>query len=585
MTVLEMPTPDPRTLDESVRPFAEALALRYSIRRTIGSGGMGVVYLARDRRLDRLVAIKTLLPQLASDRMLRERFVREARAAGGMSHPNIVSIHEADEIDGHVYFVMGHVDGESLAAHVRAHGRLQPRTVAGYLRDVAAALAHAHGRGIIHRDIKAENILIDGATGRALVTDFGIARLAEAAPLTATGQLLGTVYYLSPEQVSGDRVDGRSDLYSLGVVGFLALTGRFPFEGDLASAVLVAHVTKTPPPVASVVGGLPPTLAAIIDRCLAKDPPARFPSAEALLAALDEMVRQMDRGISGHRAGRLSDAEAQSIWQRAAELQAMTGEFVRPPAIPRPREPGRGQARGSGLEVREVRSVAAEAGIDVRYVDHALVEHGVSATGRVLRPALPGQHVRDLATRLAGAPLDITLESTVNGELPAREFDRVLNVLRDGTATLGAITQRQGELHWETGWAGHRLDVSVVPQAGRTTLRLTQGIAGAAIGRMAAAVALLAGIAGPATWLLLKVVLSVPAPAWGIPLSDGAIGALATCGGALTAIASVPVGRSLVRQLRRFNEARLQTLGELLAVRVQDGAQARESRSIVERRD
>src|SRR3954469_23731643 len=209
-------------LDEAARPFAEAVASRYAAKKLIGRGGMGMVYLARDRRLDRLVAIKTLPPHLSKDESVRQRFLRETRTAGAMSHPNIVPIHGADEIDGHVFFVMGFVDGESLAAHIRADARLESTRVAVILRDVAAALGHAHARGTIHRDIKAENILIDRTTGRALVTDFGIARLAEAAPLTATGQMLGTVYYVSPEQVSGERIDQRSDLYSLGVVGFYA---------------------------------------------------------------------------------------------------------------------------------------------------------------------------------------------------------------------------------------------------------------------------------------------------------------------------------------------------------------------------
>src|SRR2546430_13192635 len=159
MTVLAMPTPEPRTFDETSSPFAEAVSALYAIKKLIGRGGMGIVYLARDRRLDRLVAIKTLPPPLAKDESVRQRFLRETRTAGAMSHPNIVPIHGADEIDGHVFFVMGYVDGDSLAAHIRALGRLQPRDVARYLRDVASALSHAHGRGIIHRDIKAENIL------------------------------------------------------------------------------------------------------------------------------------------------------------------------------------------------------------------------------------------------------------------------------------------------------------------------------------------------------------------------------------------------------------------------------------------
>src|SRR3954471_8778704 len=163
--------------------FAAALAGQYELECEIGRGGMGIVYLARDLRLDRRVAIKTLPPHLAGDSVVRERFLREARTAGRLSHPNIVPIHRADELGGHVFFVMGFVDGESLAQRTRARGRLDPREALRAMSDVALALAYAHSRGVIHRDIKAENILIEQATGRALVTDFGIARLAEAAPL------------------------------------------------------------------------------------------------------------------------------------------------------------------------------------------------------------------------------------------------------------------------------------------------------------------------------------------------------------------------------------------------------------------
>src|ERR1043165_2778210 len=161
MTVLELPTPGPRTFDDPSRPFAEAVSSRYAIKKLIGRGGMGIVYLARDRRLDRLVAIKTLLPHLAGDPSVRERFLRETRMAGAMSHPNIVPIHGADEIDGHVFFVMGFVDGDSLATHVRGTGRLEPDEVRRILIDVASALGPAHQRGTIHRHIKAQNILID----------------------------------------------------------------------------------------------------------------------------------------------------------------------------------------------------------------------------------------------------------------------------------------------------------------------------------------------------------------------------------------------------------------------------------------
>src|SRR5262245_56321857 len=300
---------------------------------------MGIVYLARDLKLDRRVAIKTLPPHLASDPIVRERFLREERTAGKLSHQNIVPIHRADELQGRVFFVMGFVDGESMAQRIRAREHIDPPEVLRQLRDVAGALAYAHSHGVIHRDVKAENILIDGRSGRALVTDFGIARLAEAAPLTSTGQVLGTVYYVSPEQVSGDPIDARSDIYSLGVVGYFALAGRFPFDAELASAVLVAHVTKSAPPLHSLAPHTPRAFADLIDRCLAKDPDDRFQSCDEIseaLAAIEPIVAAEFRSVPAPRStpGLISDTEAQAILGRAADLQARTGIELRPAPIP-----------------------------------------------------------------------------------------------------------------------------------------------------------------------------------------------------------------------------------------------------------
>ncbi|HEY9229603.1 MAG TPA: serine/threonine-protein kinase, partial [Gemmatimonadaceae bacterium] len=370
--------------DEDLVRFAAALDGQYALEREIGRGGMGVVYLARDLKLDRRVAIKTLPLHLAADPVVRERFLREARTAGKLSHQNIVPIHRADELHGRVFFVMGFVDGQSMAQRIRDRGRMDPRAVVAELRDVASALAYAHKAGVVHRDVKAENILIDGASGRALVTDFGIARLAEAAPLTSTGQVLGTVYYLSPEQVSGDPVDARSDIYSLGVVGYFALSGRFPFDAELASAVLIAHVTKAPPPLHTVAPHTPRALADLIDRCLAKDPANRFQSCAELgnaLASIQPMVdaefRDMEpTGRVAHQP-LISDTEAQQILGRAADLQARTGIEPRPGPIAGRRDVDRDAARRDGFKPSDVRDAAVEAGISAKYVDHALEEHGL----------------------------------------------------------------------------------------------------------------------------------------------------------------------------------------------------------------
>ncbi|MGH7615637.1 MAG: serine/threonine-protein kinase, partial [Gemmatimonadaceae bacterium] len=437
--------------------FAAALAGQYQLEREIGRGGMGIVYLARDLKLDRQAAIKTLPPNLASDAIVRERFLREARTAGRLSHPNIVPIHRADELDGHVFFVMGFVDGESLAQRIRDRGRLDPREALRELRDVENALEFAHEHGIIHRDVKAENILIERSTGRALVTDFGIARLAEAAPLTATGQVLGTVYYLSPEQVSGDAVDARSDIYSLGVVGYLALSGRFPFDAELASAVLVAHVTKTAPPVHTVAPECPRAFADIIDRCLAKNPDDRFQRASDVAAALDAIAAVVDRetvvrplALPGAPATLVSDTEAQAIFGRAAELQAMTGVVPRPVPAPVQRDAAKDAGRTSGLKPADLRDAAVEAGIDARYVDHALEEHGLAPTGRrdARSPVVVDRSKK--RSLFAGVTTRIEYEVVVDGEMPENDFDLFVDHIRHATGEAGQLAGVGRSFTWQT---------------------------------------------------------------------------------------------------------------------------------------
>ena len=181
----------------------EALAGHYALERELGRGGMAVVYLARDVRLDRPVAIKLLPPDLAAHDKLRDRFMREARTAARLSHPHIVPIHAVDEVRGYVFYVMSYVDGETLAERVANRGPLTPRETSRVLQEVAGALAAAHGQGVVHRDVKPGNILLERATGRAMVTDFGIARVADGGE-TAVGELLGTPEYMSPEQAGAD---------------------------------------------------------------------------------------------------------------------------------------------------------------------------------------------------------------------------------------------------------------------------------------------------------------------------------------------------------------------------------------------
>src|SRR5687768_10505315 len=200
------------------------LGERYHIERELGRGGMGAVYLARDLRLDRPVALKVLPAEYAALPALRERFLRETKMAAGFSHPNIVPVYAIEDHQDLLAYAMGFVEGETLAERVRRAGTLSVRETVKLLQDVGYALAYAHGRGVVHRDVKPDNIMLERATGRALVMDFGIARAitaaAPAAGLTRVGEVVGTPEYMSPEQATGESVDGRSDLYSLGLTAY-----------------------------------------------------------------------------------------------------------------------------------------------------------------------------------------------------------------------------------------------------------------------------------------------------------------------------------------------------------------------------
>src|SRR5213594_2807958 len=249
----------------------ELLAGRYSIERELGRGGMGIVLLARDVALDRPVAIKLLPPHLATRAHERDRFLQEARTAAGLAHPNIVPIHLVEARGELVFFVMGFVDGETLRDRVERAGPLPPRLAMKLLQEVAWALGYAHQRGVIHRDVKPDNIMIERATERALVTDFGIA-LGTRDAASASGPVVGTARYMSPEQACGEPVDARSDLYSLGATFFYALAGRAPFEGTTLPAILAKQITEPAPLVQAVRPAVPAKLAAVIDRCLEKLP-------------------------------------------------------------------------------------------------------------------------------------------------------------------------------------------------------------------------------------------------------------------------------------------------------------------------
>src|SRR5436853_281803 len=276
------------SISAEFRALQELLAGRYSIERELGRGVMGIGLLARDVALDRPVAIKLLPPHLATRPDERDRFLQEARTAAGLWHPTIVPIHLVEAHGDLVFFVMGFVDGETLRDRVDRAGPLSPRLAMKLLQEVAWALGAAHQRGVIHRDVKPDNIMIERATERAVVTDFGIA-LERRAASSPSDSVTGTVRYMSPEQACGEPVDARSDLYSLGATFFYALTGRAPFEGANTPAILTKHVYETAPLVQALRPEVPAKVAAVVDRLLRKAPAERFQTADDLARVAGEL--------------------------------------------------------------------------------------------------------------------------------------------------------------------------------------------------------------------------------------------------------------------------------------------------------
>jgi beta-lactam-binding protein with PASTA domain/predicted Ser/Thr protein kinase len=296
---------------------------RYHIVRKLGSGGMATVYLAEDQELGRRVAIKILNERHANDDQFVERFRREAKNAAGLSHPNIVSIYDRGEAEGTYYIAMEHLDGRNLKELIAARGPAPVHIVVEVGRQVLAALAHAHKNGIVHRDIKPHNVMVDGDR-RVKVTDFGIAR-AGASQMTEAGSIVGTAQYLSPEQARGSQVDPRSDLYSVGVVLYELLTGKVPFTGDSPVEIAMRHLSDTPPPPSEVKDGIPHELDMVVMRALAKDPETRYQSAEEMNADLERVARGL--GVS-------SETE-EAATQIIAGANAMPTQISRAPTVAR----------------------------------------------------------------------------------------------------------------------------------------------------------------------------------------------------------------------------------------------------------
>jgi serine/threonine-protein kinase len=320
-----------------------AVGSLYEVEAEIGRGGMAVVYRATDTRLRRRVALKVLPPELAFREEVRRRFLREAQMAAQLSHPNIVPIYAVDEASGLVYFAMGLVEGAPLAKLLFDEPRPPIAMVRRVLREVADALHFAHGHGVVHRDIKPDNILVETSTGKAVVTDFGIARAAQGeVRLTATGIAVGTPAYMSPEQAMGEReVDGRADIYSLGIVGYQMLAGELPFSAANTPSMLMKHLSEPPRPLLDLRPDLPANLAAAIERALCKAPADRWPDAASFRDALAESapVTLTGTAAAARAAAQVAQAAQSSPAAYAPRPRAEDAPGAPPPSAPPPALP------------------------------------------------------------------------------------------------------------------------------------------------------------------------------------------------------------------------------------------------------
>jgi eukaryotic-like serine/threonine-protein kinase len=575
--------------DPAADSLARAVAGQYRLEKEIGRGGMGIVYLATDEQLERRVAIKTLPPHLSSDAGVRARFIREARTAGALSHPGIVPIYSAAERDGVVYFVMRWIDGESVAERLQRQGPMSSEAVLALVAELTHALGYAHAQGVVHRDIKPENVLVERSSGRAVITDFGIARVAETQPMTATGTVLGTVQYMSPEQVTGDEIDGRTDLYALGVLAFHALSGRHPFERAMPSAVLVAHVNSPPPRIRELVPGVSPRLDRIIARLLEKQPAARFASAEALRNAIEgtdddaggllqpmlvapaarpPVVRRgglalAPAGEPEPEAQRLSTSDAQRVWARAAELQANTGLAMTPPDFRVP-DPTR-EAATRGYDVALIRESAVEAGIDARYVARALEERALVERSASL-PALatPGEVMQRTANIFVGSRTRLEYQGSIEGELRPDGFEEIADEVRRMLGEMVTVSAVGRTLTITTASSGggrksvtpRFLQVTVSSRNGRTQVHAfenLQQLAGATFGGMMGGLGM-----GGGGMMMGGVMGATQNPAIAFPVWATMI------------VASYAGARLLLRRSSRKREAELKRIVEHVLVRARE---------------
>ena len=318
----------------------------YRLRSVLGRGGMGVVFEAENPRLGSVVALKVLPPELAADDLFRARFLQESRIAASLNHPNVIPIYDAGPCDGLLYIAMRYVAGRDLRAVLKAHEHISPAQALMLIGQAGRALDAAHRRGLVHRDVKPANILIergaDDEPDHVYLADFGITKHAlSRSGLTATGQFVGTIDYIAPEQIQGKSVDGRADIYSLGCVLYECLTGRVPFLKDLDAAVIWAHVEELPTAPSAVRAELPRGIDDVIARALAKDPNDRYPTAHEFIGAARAALEAVPQGSGSTSSEEGAATSSQTVLTGASAPRSMP----LPPAV--------GKASGTSSEVGE----------------------------------------------------------------------------------------------------------------------------------------------------------------------------------------------------------------------------------------
>ncbi len=385
-------------------PFepGELIGGRYELGRQLGAGGMARVYLGHDRLLDREVAVKVLSEPYASDPQFVERFRREASAAAGLNHPNIVAVYDRGEADGSYYIVMEYLSGPDLKQVIRRRAPLPPVQAIDFAQQILAALGAAHRRDVVHRDVKPQNVLV-AEDGHLKVTDFGIARAGAQTDMTEAGSVIGTAQYLSPEQARGDEVTAASDCYAVGIVLYEMLTGRVPFDGDRPVAVAMKQISDEPVPPREVEPSVPPELDAVVLRALAKRPSERYRTADELSRALAEARTAIDG--SGSTTQVMPAAGPATAETRV--MDPVTGPTrVGPPP---PDEPPAGPPQALALDRRRHRAAGGDRRRRVRCC-------WATTREAVTIPAVAGQTEAEARATLEGAGLGVEVQNVTSEE-------------------------------------------------------------------------------------------------------------------------------------------------------------------------